>query len=189
MNRKKLVATVVLLTIAFFGLSAEGKKLKAPKKGEVVVVGKCYSESSIDQKFFDRYFRTISFRGPNTMVAGYQSAVAKKSRDNLSPFGDTFYQYAKVRGDGKILIEGYTVFLRQNSWAHFYLPVNVDLTIPEGAKYVYLGTIKYTFSNEYFEIDDISRADDFDEEAATLKKKFGDKAELVRVAISESNYP
>ena len=55
--------------------------------------------------------------------------------------------------------------------------------MPEGVNYVYLGTFTYSIKDEFFNISDIAKSDEFDDASAAVLKAFGKDAQLPRANL------
>ncbi len=182
---KKILLTCLLVACMASGFSVE-IKVKSPGKNQVILVGNSYSSSSIDDAFFARYFSSGKKPAPHYMWGWLPSVnFSIRQRSQVGIFGDSFYFLVDIPKDGKIQLNGFDLVLFGNEKAWIYLPVYAEFSVPEGAKYLYLGSFEYTFADEYFTIKEVTRSDNFDEAVIQTKKKFGEKAELVRAVLRE----
>lgn len=184
-KNNRILAVCLLAFCMAYGYSAE-IKVKAPGKNQVVLVGNCFTTSSINDDFFAPYFLSGRKPVPHYLWGWMPTAgFMTKLRSQVGILGDAFYFLVEIPKDGKIQLNGFDLMLFGNEMAGIYLPVYVEFNVPEGAKYLYLGSFGYTFADEYFTINEISRSDNYDEALVQTKKKFGEKAELVRAVLRE----
>jgi len=183
-------------------------KISKPRGSEVIIVARIQISPAPNRDFFSHY---ASFETPSTKVSVSRS-VRKGDipNDTLALF--TKDQYPKMRFGNVMDFSGYSstafgnlgdvslakfsipknreieigyvrVYVVDNGFLFFDVPINRKIVIPEGVNYVYLGTIACTMANEYFEISDISISDEFDGAQAYVAKTFGAQAQLVRVNL------
>ena len=97
--------------------------------------------------------------------------------------GELFFVYCTYpRKEGKINFNGFYYLPYGIFDAYIVLPFMKEITVPEGADYVYIGTLEYDIDPKTFQVRSMKLIDEYDEaKIATptiLKKK---KAELVRL--------
>lgn len=178
-----VVALLLLSLCAVYGKDA--KKLHSPGKDEVVVVGKCFTTPALDQSFWSYYFVFSGKPTPNTIMPGYYYSGKKLplTDPTVGQLEDTFFQYVKPDDNGMVRLDGYTVLLCNDISGYFFLPLFIEFKVPENAKYLYIGSYGYSFSDEYFTIKEITQKDEYDAAAAKLKERVSGDAELTRVTV------
>ena len=112
----------------------------------------------------------IDFPNTGTLGEFTQANIAKK---DLKDAENGFY------------LPTFRAYLFDLARGHFYLPVNVDVSYPSDAKYVYLGTFVYTINESDFTVKSVRRIDEYDAAQKTLNQKLGEQVQLVRAEISE----
>jgi hypothetical protein len=185
-NNKLLLAVFALLLVSVCTLyGKDAKRLSPPGKNEVIVVGKCFTVPALDQSFWSRYFVFSGKPKPNTLMPGYYYCGKKLplTDPTVGQLEDTFFQYVKPDENGMVRLEGYTVLLSGDITGYFFLPLFIEFKVPQDAKYLYIGSYGYSFSDEYFTIKGITQKDEYDAAAAKLKERVSGDAELTRVTV------
>lgn len=66
------------------------------------------------------------------------------------------------------------------------LPFDIQVTIPEGAKYVYIGSFTYHVSGLHFAVVSVDKAEEFEQAQEFVRQTYGDDAVLMRVPITSN---
>jgi hypothetical protein len=69
--------------------------------------------------------------------------------------------------------------------AHLKLPFGKEITIPEGAQYVYIGSLVYELDPKTFQVKSLKILDEYESAQAAVKKLVGKDVELVRAPIKD----
>ncbi len=71
---------------------------------------------------------------------------------------------------------------------HFYLPFHFKVKVPKGVRYVYLGHFEFKRAGGMdYTITDVKVSDRFDEAVQTVKERYGENAELVRLPLEAAD--
>ncbi len=185
---KICVAVAILAILAVTTITAQAKT-KAPGKNQVLLVGRCTIGSTLDDAFYARYFSYDKNPPPKHQISQIKKIPISKTEtydEPIGTLGDLYYMLMDVPSDGVIRLPGLKLYLFGNERASLFLPMPVSIKVPEGSKYLYLGTFTYAFADEYFMIKDISRSDEFDEASVAVKKLYGEKTELSRAVLMQN---
>ena len=189
MLRKNKVATFIILSLlALTSAAAEGYKPKAPKKGNVLVMGKLAYKKPIDIAGREEAFRKFGFGGKTDGEAKDFSIIpdfSNKLFDNVSnELEGYFYQEIKVPKDGKLHLNSIQVnlFTHSSKWFAFKLPVDVTINVPDDAVYVYIGTFQYDLDYA-LRIKGFLHLDEYEQAKKTLSRELGFTPEFYRAAL------
>jgi hypothetical protein len=206
-----LAAALLVLALAPAAAEKE-KKVTKPRASEVVLVARIIVSPSIDRDFYSHY---VTFKAPGVEATVDRSLKGKIPDDSVylelgdatksySFMGDKYVpvnrQYLGTLGEigllktsipksRQIRLDLARVYVVDNGFLYFGLPLFRSITVPEGVNYVYLGTFTYTLKNEFFDVSGIARSDEFDAAAAAVAKTYGPDAQLVRVNLLELEDP
>jgi hypothetical protein len=210
---KSIIFAATLIVLALAPAAAEKvKKVTKPRSSEVVLVARIIVSPSIDTEFYSHY---VSFEAPGVEATADKSLKGKTpdssvylelgdatksmsfagnkyvraNRVYLGSLGNIGLLKTDLPKSRQIRLDVARVYIVDNGFLYFELPIYRSITVPEGANYVYLGTFTYTLKNEFFEISDISRSDEFDAAAAAVAKAYGPEAQLVRVNLLDLKDP
>jgi hypothetical protein len=103
--------------------------------------------------------------------------------------GEIGFTKVSIPRKREIELDGARVYIMDNSFLNFDLPVLRKISVPEGVNYVYLGTFTYSVKDEFFMISDIAHSDEFDDAAVAVTKAFGKDAALTRVNLLSLDDP
>lgn len=147
LNKKLISLLIAFICFASFitAEKIEAGSLKEPNDNRVVLVGKVSLKNPINlearrEAFNEMKAIKIGKTGEDTIYH-----IGENVRpENVPTFGETFFTIVKNK-DGKYTIPYFTgtIFPDINPWFQFALPCNVTITIPEDAKYVYIGNFEY----------------------------------------------
>ncbi len=201
MGNKKFLWVIFLLVSPLLVLFAQEKTYKAPRKSEVVIVTSLKLTPALNDSFFSQY-RTINknhyytfawdvVRGveKTTAMLGVAEPITKELLVNK-----TFYLggeselnciTVKVPDDRVIKLTYMQLNLANLSIFSIYFPIQMEFTVPEGASYVYIGSLNYALEGFNFEITGFRFLDEYDHAVTFVKEKFSQNANLVRVPMRE----
>ncbi|MDA8424619.1 MAG: hypothetical protein M0Z80_00650 [Treponema sp.] len=209
MKRTKILAA--LLCLALLGLSSAGAqtKMTKPRASEVVIVARIQVSPAIDDDFFSHYaaFETPYAKATvdrktwkdgkpgETMNLFMKDKGIIRSEQSVFNGGYLSTDFGKlgevslgkmnIPGNREIELGYVRVYLDDNAFFFFDVPIERKIVVPQGVNYVYLGTITCTLADEYFDIAHLARSDEFDGAQAYLNQVFGPRAQLVRVNLQE----
>lgn len=205
MNKMFHPLAVSLLVLIALPLAWAQEKYTKPRANEVVVVVKFQIDPPIDNQFFSHY-ATMS-------VPGLKVTQDKEKRGEYRPTNPVFssnpslglagYRFDGIVGDMGALtavtmpipknhiipLEWLQVDLQANPALFFDIDFSRQIVIPEGVNYVYLGTITFSRSGDYFKIGDFVLTDEFDIAKAWVTKSYSPDASLVRVNLQNLLLP
>lgn len=191
MNRKIIsVLTMALVAGLSFAKPIKDGELKEPGKNTVILVGKVVAspinlearrkalggDNKLNTKKYDETLAVFAYDGRGSEKGfGIHNAPA---------IGEYCYETAKVK-DGKVFIKNACVklFPMVNAWFFIPLPMNVTVTIPEGAEYVYIGDFTYTL-DQYLCPTAFEHFDTFKAAQEDINRATGKEVELYRGVLS-----
>jgi hypothetical protein len=206
-NLKPFMIAAALVALALAPAAAESReKVTKPRSNEVVLVARFVLTPSLDRDFYSHY---VSFKAPGVEAQADKSLKGKTPDDSVYiqygevgknfTFAKTRYEYVKtayagslgeigyfkvaIPKDRQIRLDSARVYVVDNGFLYFDLPIFRKIAVPEGSNYVYLGTFTYSIKDEYFSIGDISLSDEFDAATVAVAKAYGPDAQLVRVNL------
>lgn len=186
LNKKILSLFICLICFTSF-ISAEkieAGSLKEPNDKRVVLVGKVSVKNPINIEARREAFNEQSaiqidkFKDETFYLLG-----ENVYSENRPAFGDTFFSIVKNK-EGQYTIPYFTgiILPHVNSWFRFALPVNVTITIPEDAKYVYIGNFEYDLDYA-LRVVGFKHYDEYSEAQKELNEALGSKATLYRAEL------
>ena len=187
LNKKILSLFICLICFSSFITAEEIEpgSLKEPNDKRVVLVGKVSVKKPINLEARKEAFQTQKALqiGQSKNETGYyigENIVP----ENAAEFGETFFTIVKNK-DGKYTIPYFTGMILPyiNSWFQFALPANVTITIPEGAKYVYIGNFEYDLDYA-LRVVGFNHYDEYTTAQEELNKALGKKVDLYRAELN-----
>lgn len=184
-SKKYICAILGLLALGcslVCAVEIEEGTLKKPGRNKVVLVGKVSLKNPIDYAAREPAFKAmkIDWLFPPKNRDFYYT-VKGFDFENNPDFGQTFFAEAKVQKDGTVRIEEFMAWIfghtNDNFW--FRLPAMVDITVPEGAQYVYVGNFQYDLDYALRSID-LQHLDEFSSAQEELNRALGEKGDLYR---------
>ncbi len=185
---KKNILIFIFVILISVNLSAK-EEYKKPKSSEVVLVFSFNSTPSIDRDFYKKYIPIFSKnKNHNPIDLIHINSQGKYPKEG---------HYAKVENicsiNVKINSRWDVIKLRYFKQLIFGLeelyliyPLNAQIKLIEGQKYLYLGHFKYKRkSSNDSTIIGIERFDRFDEAKKVVKERYGEDANLIRVPLKE----
>jgi hypothetical protein len=101
----------------------------------------------------------------------------------ISQLGEFSVLRMPIPKDRTIYLERVWVFLFGNLTFSFGLPIEQKIVIPEGANYVYIGSLDYVTKGDFLEVTAVNRRDEYDLACDFVHKNYGEAAQLVRVNL------
>ena len=187
LNKQVLCLIISLFCVVSFANAEKMKdgSLKEPNDKRVVLVGKVSVKNPINLEARKEAFGTqkILQIGQAKNETGYyigENIVP----ENAAEFGETFFTIVKNKG-GKYTIPYFTGMILPyiSSWFQFALPANVTITIPEGAKYVYIGNFEYDLDYA-LRVVGFNHYDEYTTAQEELNKALGKKVDLYRAELN-----
>lgn len=197
-NRRKVIIFAVLIAISGSFMAAASKKPKtkisAPKKDEVMFVGRVTVHNSQDLDFFakargvldevmereDVYY--LPYVPTKKQVDAYDIGVFE-SQSNFKN-GEIFLaNYEKTKTMNFCFTFPFQYFFHGDTNLLIYLPSDFMVTVPEGEKYVYIGDFDFYVEGKDFAVVKVTHTDNFDVANDEVKRLFGEKAVLSRAPL------
>lgn len=186
MKKNNFLIAIFSVCVCFASLYAQEvtpKSVEEPYKGEVILVGRVIYKGNInrearlpkdaDPEFFKDFDRLYLLKGKNDIYRPYNCEVGK-------PF---FIIASPNKTSKKVRLETFLVCFFSNADYSFYLPVMANVIIPEGAKYVYIGTFEYELDYA-LRVKSVKRYDEYNDACEWLKIATGKKdVELIRAEL------
>lgn len=204
-TKASLLIAVALAALALSPAAAADKKPTKPRANEVVLVARFVVSPSLNREFYANY---AAFKAPGIEATVDKKLKGKTPDDSVyiqtrtpgkadieavktysAALGEIGFVKLTIPKNREIQIDGARVYIVDNGFLFFDLPLVRKIVVPEGANYVYLGTFTYSLKDEFFNIADISKSDDFDSALAATQKAYGDGAELVRANLLDLAEP
>jgi hypothetical protein len=194
-SKATLILSAALAVLALVPAAAADKKISKPRSNEVVLVARIIVSPAIDREFYSHYvyanmvpiYKAFKGKLPDDQVFLETNTPGKSddaAEQNLvGDLGDVGFAKVAIPKKREIQIDGSKVQIVGNAYLSFYLPLNRKIIVPEGVNYVYLGTFTYSVKDEFFNVSDISRSDEFDAAAIAVEKAFGKDAQLTRANL------
>lgn len=195
MKKIKLFKTLCLLLFILTGFvfADEGKKVP-PSENEVVLVFSLKVLPIPNNTFFSNY-RNIKFgsfdfndgdAGTDQIYLNYLvHRYILSTKCDEDPQKTDFVMKKITLDSTKRIINLYKLSYHfGNAYcARLVLPIQSELRIQKGVKYVYLGDFTIKCSMPFYDITEIKRIDNFDAAARAVKKAYGKDAELERIPL------
>jgi len=186
-NKFKAVAVIALMVITSV-FAEDVYKVKEPKRGHVLVIGKVTYKKPINLEARENNFR--EYKGSLYSFGKIKDFSLSSNINNTDgaitdSIDGYFYQEIKVPKDGKLHLNHITVsmFRKSNSWFQFNLPADATINVPDDAVYVYIGTFEYDLDYALRTVG-FRHLDEYEEAEKNLSRDLGKKIELYRAAIS-----
>lgn len=189
MLRNKFKAAVIITLLSVSTIYAADKaKVKEPKKGHVLIVGKVAYKKPIDiagrEKAFREYAGSDKHMGEKDFLLAPD--FSKKVFDTYTNSIDGyFFQEIKPGKDGKVHLNSIAVslFTKSSKWYTYYLPAGITINVPDEAVYVYMGTLEYDLDYALRTVG-FNHLDDYEEAEKAVSREIGKKVELYRAPLT-----
>ncbi|PKL23165.1 MAG: hypothetical protein CVV47_15800 [Spirochaetae bacterium HGW-Spirochaetae-3] len=189
---KRIRALAVALAILAVGAYAKDKPSTPikPKRDEVVFIVKVRTQPSLPVDFLRGYVKE-SKRGEQPTTA-YAALYSKNSffgylGHEIGALNEFGYFAVKPNKERTFAFPAIKILALNVSDLSIMVPLNTELTVPEGVTHVYLGSFVFRYSDVYFTPSEIVRLDEFDEVKAELTAAFGDDFNLIRAPLKEAS--
>ncbi|MEL3904288.1 MAG: hypothetical protein P1P63_04135 [Treponemataceae bacterium] len=197
---KKTFTMLILIITVFGNVFAENHS--KPGRDEVVLVFSVDIRPAINRSFLEKYVLLVANPyDSNLKVTSNGSPVRNIPADSVSLFlsgdrdrpttvapvnDDIISVKVPVKRNSKeICLNFITYNIFGGNAFSFILPLDITITVPKDAKYLYLGHFTYkTKSASDREIISVDRTDNLDKITPLIKNRYGEKIELLRAPIS-----
>ncbi len=194
---KRLITIILcLITVsALYAYDPSPYKTPKPKDGEVVLIGNLKFKNELPLEGYRKAFcpgipmkklSSVYFVSgvDNPFDSKYAGSYTFSSLSKRFYLGHQFYCDEKLEsGRAKLTYFIIGLFLNQVSSAMFTLPINAEVIIPEGAKYVYVGTFEYELDYALRPIS-VRIIDEYDEALKQFQKDYKTSEVFVRGQLS-----
>ena len=186
LNKKLLSLLICFICFTSFitAKTIEAGSLKEPNDKRVVLVVKVSLKNPINLEARREAFKEMKAIQIGTFSEETIYCIGENVQaENLPAFGETFFTIVKNK-DGKYTIPCFTgtIFPDINVWFKFLLPSNVTITIPEDAKYVYIGNFEYDLDYALRPVG-FKHYDEYSAAQQELNKATGKKEKLYRAEL------
>jgi hypothetical protein len=197
-TRAALILTAAMAVLALAPAAAKDKITK-PRSSEVVLVARFVVSPGIDRDFYSHY---VAFKAPGIEAEADKSLKGRVPDESVylqtqepdksawrmtwnytGSLGEVGFAKVSIPKKREIQVNGARVYLVDNAFLYFDLPIVRKISVPEGVNYIYLGTFTYSIKDEYFTISDIAKSDEFDAAAEAVAKAYGKDAQLTRANL------
>lgn len=192
-----LVSIIVLLAALFPEVAAAAD---APGPNQAVIIVRIRLDPPIPLDFYRATLgkaRTIpitkslwGFTDPDDcgVFVGIRSnaTLLKKQFDHYTgPIKGFLRTTIQVPSDRRIEVGPFRVAIFGIESLAITIPARWSILVPEGARYVYLGTLVFSYAGYYYEFTGMTRIDDFDAAQAVITEVYGKEARLIRVNLQD----
>ncbi len=158
--------------------------IKIPSGNKVILVGRISFKNPVD---FASRKDALAAAQKGTISIGVSKdknyyVIGKPSISTMGEMwelGETFYFSAKPDKDGTITLETARGILFGFAWNYFILPMQVKISVPEGAKFVYVGDFQYDLDYA-LRVTGFKHLDEFDDAQKLINRATGKNVELMR---------
>ncbi len=194
---KKLITVILfLITVsALYAVEPSPVKTPKPNNNEVILIGNLKFKNDLPLESYRKAFvpgSSMDSLYNIYFLSDLDNPFSKKFAPDYSmnllvkrwDFGHQFYWDGKLEsGKTKLTYFIIGLFLNRIDYAMFTLPINADVIIPEGAKYVYVGTFEYELDYALRPIS-VRIIDEYDEALELFQKEYKTSEVLVRGQLS-----
>jgi hypothetical protein len=203
-RRIAVLSLTAAMAVLALSTAAAKDKITKPKSNEVVLVLRLVIDPPINDAFYAHYAKVLEKGIANVKIkpdrdskdeapAHYFSLYLNKAGRNEifqrgfsgGKVGEFNFLKRPIPKGRMLEISGMRAYIFGNPFLRFDIPVFHNISIPEGANYIYLGTFVVKTKDEYFNISEISRIDEYDAAAKVIENNYGKDAKLVRVNLLE----
>ena len=192
---KKSILIFTLLVCASVNIFAadekKEEKWKKPSGSQICFISKVSITNNLNTDFYvigldaAKYKDDASKYGYLTN-ANVDDYIILPNRGTLGEFSQANIAKKELKdAENGFYLPTFQAFLFGLSAASFYLPVNMDISYPSDAKYVYLGTFVYTINESDFTVKSVRRVDEYEAAKKALTQKLGQEVTLVRAELAE----
>jgi hypothetical protein len=176
-NSKKLIFALALACVCLSVFA---------KDAEVSLLVKVTVNQKIDP-FYARTFggdpQVPDLVFPDTL---WGQVGAKNAGRMCAKPGEYFFVYCTYpKKAGRVAINGFHYLPYGIFEAYLTLPFAKEITVPEDARYAYVGSLEYDIDPKTFKVLSVKIHDDFDAAQAAANKITGKKIKLVRATLQD----
>lgn len=191
MKKSILIFTLLTCLVATTFAADEKKeeKWKKPSSSQICFVARVVLQNPLDMDFYAIGLNAVD-KKDDPLRVGF---VTKETYDGSFPYYGVLGEFFQANIAKKELKDaengfylptfGVQFFNRRG--AYFHLPVEMDISYPSDAKYVYLGTYVYTLSNSDLTVKSVRRVDEYEAAKKALTQKLGQEVTLIRAELAE----
>ena len=195
--KKRAFILAALFACAAFTLFADG--YTKPAANQVVIVGRIVMTPEIDNEFFSNYWDIPTFMDGDNRPEQYAGTISKNTASlliKIPAFEKPYRRYYEYLGnyssmlldmpkDRKVIVSSAGIYPANLNLFFIYAKINKSFLIPDGAKYLYFGTINIQWSGMYFKVDQIIVEDEYEEALKVVQNRYGKSVELVKVTLTD----
>lgn len=195
--KKRILLLAALLATVAFTLFADG--YTKPAANQVVIVGRVIVTPDIDNEFFSSYWDIPTFKDGDNRPEQYAGSIAKDTATlyfHLPALKEPYRRYYEYLGsynsmlvdmpkDRKVIVYSARIYPADLNLFDIFVKINKSFIIPDGAKYVYFGTINVFWSGMYFKIEQVIVEDEYEEALKVVQNRYGKNTELVKVSLTD----
>lgn len=191
----KRVCILIFLFICTV-LSFAKEKYPKPKPNEVVIITRFSSDANFNEEFFLKYYdisgHILKLKTPKdeseklTHASLAYTTKFERIYESLIPLQDDMFFTLRlgIPKDRVFVLSEAEIYPAGIYYFRILLPFNFEITIPEGANYVYLGSFDYELEDIHYNVKSVTVIDEYEKAQAFVKEKYGEDAELVRIPIT-----
>ncbi len=188
---KAFIAIALLCAGAAF--ADDTFKVKEPKKGHVLVVGRVTYKKPIDTAAREKPFRDDGYKNwekSKSYDFSIKPDFAEKVYDQEFPYNEGyFYSELKPTKAGTVSLDHFEMGLFKKSYPGniFGLPAGVIVSVPDEAVYVYIGTFEYDLDYA-LRVVGFRHLDDYEAAKKNLSRELQKDVELYRAPLDFDSY-
>ncbi len=185
---KKQLIAVALACLSLCAYAKESKNKNADMEPITLLV-----KVSLAQKIDPFYAET--FEGdpliedwvyPDSLEFLFRLRGTKHLAKACNKAGEFFLiSRAYPKNDGHLEYESFNYLPYGIFDAHLTLPFAKEITIPEGARFVYIGSLVYDIDPKTFQVKSVKILDEYEAAQAAANKLCGKEVELIRAPIKD----
>lgn len=194
--KKFIISIIFIVTVCTVAFTETYQK---PASNEVVLVFSVNMRPALNKAFFEQYL-SIPMGGvfSSLKISSKGSPVRHAPADTISVFLEGSTEVAEFDDTGVVSVRAkvgrgvnklyfdYAVYnLFGGNVLRFTLPMSLEISIPKGAKYLYVGNFEYrTKKGVEVEFEYPGRSDNMEQITPIIKGRYGDAAELLRAPVT-----
>lgn len=199
--KKFIISIIFIVTVCTVAFTETYQK---PASNEVVLVFSVNMRPALNKAFFEQYLSIPmgAFSSPmgasSPKISSKGSPVRHAPSDTISVFLEGSTEVAEFDDTGVVSVRAkvgrgvnklyfdYAVYnLFGGNVLRFTLPMSLEISIPKGAKYLYVGNFEYrTKKGVEVEFEYPGRSDNMEQITPIIKGRYGDAAELLRAPVT-----
>jgi len=192
MNKRIFIA-LLLCTCIFYSF-AQTKYVKPRSKKEVVIITRIDTNANLHEDFFLKYYDITSYylkgkrpkKEDMLKTSVFFPLKTFERAQSIAPLQEDKFSaiLSKVPKDRILTFSHTEIHPVGNELLRIYLPFNFEVVIPEGARYVYMGSFNYELEGIQYKVKNVTSFDEFEKAEAFVKENFEENAELLRVPVT-----